>query len=591
MTETTATETAPGHQVFYAILGEPIPKNTALLRTADEYRHFRSIYLAQRQLNKLIQDSNLPAEVRLIMIDRTSDIPRKLWDLSHSTCVIIFGPNFPWLSEATIRLWATSGRDRYIVVCHNPKRALFPFDRLQEFGRDLNVRGYASSADEDETKAFWHGFFDDELRPLIEQKASLGDGDLSAVETLLSRAEAKEALSRDHTTMDLLPGFPHVCRKAIQAIDDDKSHTVVARIVSPDGPLTATIVRTANLARYGAQQRIETLPNALAMIGMEETRKILTGRAMGELVRKADQAGFLAKDFFAHSVSTGYMAQLLSLNFEQPSDKEREILRALGLAPFVVDLLKSFKPWTLFRRLPRDFDAFTGGILHDVGKVLNTVCYKDTYPLVLYEIERNKWQTRMLECEMAVVGDLQHPVTSGALLERWEVFPKLIEPIRNHHLIEESSTPETVLVALANCMVKGMYPFPRLISIPEEYRSVHLYPVSDDYPLNNPLPELFGKYTTRYEHGYDEIALDKDELDTGQYRPQSLRALVNAAREAVDSDPRTYNDALYAQNPEMMDIVEWTKISADKWLTLSLLLRNTITEMVNRLLATSTGRD
>lgn len=33
-------------EVFYAILGEPIPKNTTLLRTAAEYRHFRTIYPA-----------------------------------------------------------------------------------------------------------------------------------------------------------------------------------------------------------------------------------------------------------------------------------------------------------------------------------------------------------------------------------------------------------------------------------------------------------------------------------------------------------------------------------------------------------------
>lgn len=588
----TETATHPeGHQVFYAILGEPIPKNTALLRTAEEYRHFRSIYLAQKQLNKLIRDSRLAAEVRLIMIDRTSDIPRKLWDLSHATCVIIFGPNFPWLSEATIRLWATSGRDRFIVVCHNPKRALFAFDRLQEFGRELNVRGYSASADEEATRAFWTQFFDEELHPLIAQKATTVTGtDLTAAEALLSREEASRTLERDHTAMDVLPGFPHVCRKAIQAIDEGKSHTVVARIVNPDGPLTATIVRIANLARYGARQRIETLPNALAMIGMEETRKILTGRAMNELVRKVDQAGFSAKDFFAHSASTGYMAQLLSLNLEQPSEKEREILRSLDLPPFVLDVLQRFRAWTLFARMAHDFDAFTAGILHDVGKVLNTVCYKDTYPLVLYEIERSKWQTRLLECEMSVVGDLQHPVTSGALLERWEVFPTLIDPIRSHHRIEADSPPETALLGLANCMVKGMFPFPRLISIPEEYRSIHLYPVSDEYPLGNPLPELFRRHGLWFEQAYDELELQKDELETGRYRPESVDGLIAIARDAVDKDPRSYNDALIAQNPELMDIVEWTKVPADEWLALSLLLRHTITEMVNRLLAASGGR-
>ena len=90
--------TADSSDIFYAILGEPIPKNTQLLRTAEEYRHFRTIYSSQKQLNRLFSEASLKTEIRLVMIDRTSEIPRKLWDLSHATCVIIFGPNFPWLS-------------------------------------------------------------------------------------------------------------------------------------------------------------------------------------------------------------------------------------------------------------------------------------------------------------------------------------------------------------------------------------------------------------------------------------------------------------------------------------------------------------
>ena len=207
---------------------------------------------------------------------------------------------------------------------------MFDFERLQEFGNDLNVRGYSAASDDTETKAFWSHFFGEELCPLIRQKAAkFTDDDLAAAEKLLSREDASKSFNSDPTTMDLLPGFPHVARKAITAIDADKSHTAVARIVQPDGPLTATIVRTANLARYGARQRIETLPNALAMIGMEETRQILTGRAMNELVRKVDQSGFVAKDFFAHSVSTGYMAQLLQLNVESPTGRQQEVLNAV----------------------------------------------------------------------------------------------------------------------------------------------------------------------------------------------------------------------------------------------------------------------
>ena len=219
-----------------------------------------------------------------------------------------------------------------------------------------------------------------------------------------------------------------------------------------------------------------------------------------------------------------------------------------------------------------------------MGKILNTVCYRDTYPLILYEVERSKWRQRLLDCERSVVGDLQHPVTSGALLGRWDVFPNLIDPIRDHHRIEERSLPETALISLANCLVKGMFPFPRIISIPEDYRSVHLYPVSDDYPLTNPLVGLFDKHLTWFHHQEDEFALTPQELETGEYHPESLAALIEAARASVDEDALPYSDALIAQNPELLDVVEWTGVAADDWLAFSILMNNTITEMVNRLL-------
>ena len=86
---------------------------------------------------------------------------------------------------------------------------------------------------------------------------------------------------------------------------------------------------------YGARNRIETVPTALSMIGMDETRKIIVGRAMAELMRKVDQAGFDRRGFFLHSVSVGYLVQLLSLNMETPTPRHRELIDSLRIPPEV----------------------------------------------------------------------------------------------------------------------------------------------------------------------------------------------------------------------------------------------------------------
>jgi hypothetical protein len=132
-----------------------------------------------------------------------------------------------------------------------------------------------------------------------------------------------------------------------------------------------------------------------------------------------------------------------------------------------------------------------------------------------------------------------------------------------------------------------MFPFPRVISIPEDYRSVHLYPASDEFPLTNPLPEIFQQHAAWFEQGYDELTLTADESESGRYQASTVDALVEVAKDAVEQSPQAYAETLSAQNPELMDLVEWTDISTGDWLAFSLLLRHTITYTVYRLLATN----
>jgi hypothetical protein len=101
-----------------------------------------------------------------------------------------------------------------------------------------------------------------------------------------------------------------------------------------------------------------------------------------------------------------------------------------------------------------------------------------------------------------------------------------------------------------------MFPFPRVISIPEDYRSVHLYPASDEFPLTNPLPEIFQQHAAWFEQGYDELTLTADESESGRYQASTIDALVEVAKDAVEQSPQAYAETLSAQNPELMDLVE-----------------------------------
>ena len=561
------------------ILGEPLPADRALLKNSEAYRHLRTIYAAQRILNNQLLKGALPVELKLAIASNSADISRFLRLFSDQVCCAIFGPNFPQVSEGIVRLLALSGQDRHIVVCHNPERADFSWDQLVEFSRQMNIRGCRGAADDNETRTFWSHYFAQELRPLAEVRAN-GSQESTTTPAV---GKIRELLATDRRTMELLPGFPLICQQVVRAIDEGKRYPAIAEIILPDGALQASIIHTANQARYGAQFHIETLPTALSIIGTEETKKIILGKAMNDLTRKIDQAGFNSRDFFRHCAGTGYAAQILSLDVETPSAREQEILQSFKLPQYLCDILTEFHYWSLFTPVSQ-FDNFTAGVLHDVGKVLNTVCYQDIFPLILHEIERGEWQDSLLDSEAAVVGEFQHPATGSALLEQWELFPHLVEPIFHHHHIHPDSPSEAVLIALANCLVKGVYPFPRAIAIPPPYRVLHLGPGEGGESPANPLPEAYQHLVNLFEMKKSRLALSPEEKKTGEYRPERAEALINAAREAIEQDAGTCLSALSAQNPEFPEVSRWCKTPAEDLLALGLLLKDTIAGMVDTLL-------
>ncbi len=314
---------------FIVIVCEAIPKDPNLLKTAEPYRHFRTIYAAQKVLNSQLEESSGSVRVEIALANNSADIPRHARRFSRQICSIIFGPNVPSLSEATVRMMANSGEDRHIVVCHNSDQTNFSWDHLMQLSERIGIKGCEATADVKETRKFWSQIFTQDLKEIVTTKSRLSEG-RSAQSEMLSPDEIRQKLEKDHTAMDLLPGFPHVCQQVLQAIDEGARYTELAKIIQPDGGLQSSIIRTSNLARYSARQRIETLESALSMIGMEETRKIIMGTAMSELTQKVQQAGFDVRHFFIHSASVGYMAQILNLNVDEPSPKDQEIIQSLN---------------------------------------------------------------------------------------------------------------------------------------------------------------------------------------------------------------------------------------------------------------------
>lgn len=72
-----------------------------------------------------------------------------------------------------------------------------------------------------------------------------------------------------------LPAIPEVALELVKTLDNDDFHLgTVASLIERDTGITATVLRHANSARYGMPMRVESVSDALRVLGMKNVRSV-----------------------------------------------------------------------------------------------------------------------------------------------------------------------------------------------------------------------------------------------------------------------------------------------------------------------------
>ena len=347
--------------------------------------------------------------------------------------------------------------------------------------------------------------------------------------------------------MGLLPAFPDVCHRVVDAIDEGAGFDRIAEIAALDGPLLTTLVHRANAAAYGSK-RIESSEAALSDIGTADTRKLLLGRAMGQIVRRVQQEGFSNREFFLHSATVGHIAQLMSVDPDDPAEQG--------------------------------------------GHALPT-SYPYSFPQIVHEIQRRQWQQGSRGAERVVVGELTHAALGAALLENWRIFPGHAASTCGHHHIDADSPAPTALVSLAKCLAKGFHPFPEQARLPQPQREqfLGLSELDTSEHQVNPLGKAFQALQSVFDKQRDVLRLDSEERDTERYHAHTTAALIQQAQETVRQDDRQYLGLLLHQNPEFVSLAARCAVPPEDLVALGLLLQRPIAAFVAGLLRLTTFVD
>ncbi len=226
-----------------------------------------------------------------------------------------------------------------------------------------------------------------------------------------------------------IPSLPEVVNKIIHLLGEPNTPaSEIAKLISYDPGLTSKVLRMVNSAAYGFQRQISSIQHGIMILGFNTVRGLVLSASIFKMF-EGRQKGLDHQKFWEHSLGTAIAAQLAG--------------KQLGL----VDM----------------DDAFSAGMLHDIGKVVLDVYFASEYQRVLSEA-----RLQGLPCHGAAFLQLEqrilkttHTSIGGVLASKWKLPLTITEVIQHHHHPEKSKSSEALvyLVALANrlSMVLAQY--------------------------------------------------------------------------------------------------------------------------------------
>lgn len=239
--------------------------------------------------------------------------------------------------------------------------------------------------------------------------------------------------------INALPTLPSVASELLGAFDDDDADiATLARRIAADQVLAARTLRVANSAFYGLQGKINSIQEAIVVLGFRAVRSlVISAAAVCALSTLKSGQEFDIRRFWRHSIGTAVAARHLAQLAQQAGHNPES--------------------------------AFAAGLLHDLGQLVLAVTFPKHYSAVLAWRARNK--TLLITAEESVLA-FTHADAGRLLAARWKLPEVIAESISLHHKPDETTADSLAgIIHVANALAHGL----GLADDPEEL----VPPVSD----------------------------------------------------------------------------------------------------------------
>lgn len=205
------------------------------------------------------------------------------------------------------------------------------------------------------------------------------------------RKEVKKKLRR----LEGLPTLPPIIQRLNQMIDDERTSLgQIAEVIEKDQVITTKVLRLANSAFYGFPKKVSTVQQAMILLGINVLKILIMTSSIFEIIHKEDVG------LWEHSVGVAACSKIVAEKIGVNDPQE----------------------------------IATAGLLHDLGRVIIKVAFKEEYKRILELISQ---EVDPLYAEKEVLG-IDHAEIGAFLMQQWNLPERLVEAVASHHNLENT---------------------------------------------------------------------------------------------------------------------------------------------------------
>jgi putative nucleotidyltransferase with HDIG domain len=226
-------------------------------------------------------------------------------------------------------------------------------------------------------------------------------------------------------SVDKLPTLPIIYTKLTNLLQSPNATAkMISDVISDDQAIAVRVLNLVNSAFYSLPQKIGNLKHAIVILGLNQIRNLVLVTSTIKMFREIkSDSSFNMQKFWEHSIGCAVAARVLAE--------------------------------TAYLKSPDD--VFTGGLLHDIGKLVHAIYLKEDFAAVIDDVRESGLP--VIEVEKRIFG-CDHTYTGRELAIKWNLSEGTVDMIRHHHLSDNSAelTKEISAVHIGNtlCIALGL---------------------------------------------------------------------------------------------------------------------------------------